>query len=245
MPGWASVLKIGLRYGGKAIKAVGSSLGGAVVHPQRTIKGLGSAGKTLAVGAAATYVGWEKLTTDKSVARIVGDAVVGEKTIDSVGKKVDGVADTISGFKETASNAVESVNNAISDVGSKWNGMSNFLQGVFSGNGGNMLGSFFSNLGRGNVSGLSLAGLVLSAFLIFGRFGWLGKIAGAVLGMMMLGNNVNMAQVLGGQQQHAPAPAPAPTTEPVRQPAPAQQPVPPVAVATEPEIPREQIHRGR
>ena len=245
MPGWASVLKIGLRYGGKAIKAVGSSLGGAVVHPQRTIKGLGSAGKTLAVGAAATYVGWEKLTTDKSVARIVGDAVVGEKTIDSVGEKVDGVADTISGFKETASNAVESVNNAISDVGSKWNGMSNFLQGVFSGNGGNMLGSFFSNLGRGNVSGLSLAGLVLSAFLIFGRFGWLGKIAGAVLGMMMLGNNVNMAQVLGGQQQHAPAPAPVPTTEPVRQPAPAQQPVPPVAVATEPEIPREQIHRGR
>ena len=212
MPGWAALLRIGLTYGGKALKAVGSSLGGAVVHPQRTIKGLGTAGKTLAVGAAASYVGWEKLTTDKSVARIVGDAVVGPSTIDSVSDKVEGVANTVSELKETASNAVESV------------------------------GNFFGNLGRGNVSGLSLAGLVLSAFLIFGRFGWMGKIAGAVLGMMMLGNNVNMAQVLGGQQRQAP---PSPAVEPQRQPVPAQQPAPAVAVAAEPEEPREQIHRGR
>lgn len=242
MPGWASLLRIGLTYGGKALKAVSSSLGGAIVHPQRTIKGLGSAGKTLAVGAAASYVGWEKLTTDKSVARIVGDAVVGPSTIDSVSDKVEGVANTVSELKETASNAVESVNNAVTSVDSKWNGMSNFLQGVFSGNGGNMLGNFFGNLGRGNVSGLSLAGLVLSALLIFGRFGWMGKIAGAVLGMMMLGNNVNMAQVLGGQQRQA---QPSPAVEPQRQPVPAQQPAPAVAVAAEPEEPREQIHRGR
>uniref|UniRef100_UPI00209FF8E4 hypothetical protein n=1 Tax=Vibrio cholerae TaxID=666 RepID=UPI00209FF8E4 len=32
----------------------------------------------------------------------------------------------------------------------------------------------FSNLGKGKVSGLSLAGLVAAAYLIFGRFGWLG-----------------------------------------------------------------------
>ena len=46
-----------------------------------------------------------------------------------------------------------------------------------------------SNLGRGNVSGLSIAGLVAAACLVFGRFGWLGKIAGALLGMMLIGNN--------------------------------------------------------
>ena len=34
--------------------------------------------KTATVGAAAGYVGWEKLTTDKSVVRIVSDAVIGE-----------------------------------------------------------------------------------------------------------------------------------------------------------------------
>ena len=61
-----------------------------------------------------------------------------------------------------------------------------------------MFGNFFSNIGKGNVSGLSLIGLIVSALLVFGRFGWLGKIAGAVLGMMMIGNNANLTSVLGG-----------------------------------------------
>ena len=43
-----------------------------------------------------------------------------------------------------------------------------------------------------DVSGLSIAGLVAAAFLIFGRFGWLGKIAGAFLGMMLIGNNAGV-----------------------------------------------------
>lgn len=42
------------------------------------------------------------------------------------------------------------------------------------------------------MSGLSIAGLVAAAFLIFGRFGWLGKIAGAFLGMMLIGNNAGV-----------------------------------------------------
>jgi len=56
----------------------------------------------------------------------------------------------------------------------------------------NMLGNFVRNLGHGNVSGLSIAGLIAAAFLIFGRFGWLGKIAGAFLGMMLIGNNAGV-----------------------------------------------------
>ena len=199
--GWGSLLKATFRYGGRAVKATASSVGGAVIHPQRTIRGLGTATKTAAVGGAAAYVGWEKLTTDKSVARIVGDAVVGPETIDNVSDKVDGVANTVTELKESVGGAVDTMNNAMTSVDSKWSGMSNFLRGIFSGNGGDMFGNFFSNLGKGNVSGLSLAGLVLSALLVFGRFGWLGKIAGAVLGMMMIGNNANMSQVLGGGQQ--------------------------------------------
>ena len=57
------------------------------------------------------------------------------------------------------------------------------------GNGLSTLGSFFSNIGKGNVSGLSILGLVASSLLIFGRFGWLVKIAGAMMGMMLIGNN--------------------------------------------------------
>ena len=60
---------------------------------------------------------------------------------------------------------------------------------MLGGNGLGMLGSFFGNIGKGNVSGLSMLGLVASSLLIFGRFGWLGKIAGALMGMMLIGSN--------------------------------------------------------
>ena len=52
-----------------------------------------------------------------------------------------------------------------------------------------MLGGFLGNLAHGNVSGMGVMGLVLSAFLVFGRFGWMAKLAGAMLAMMTIGNN--------------------------------------------------------
>lgn len=199
--GWSTFLKTTGKYVLKGGRATVESAGSAVIHPQRTIKGLGTAAKTAAIGGSMAYVGWEKLTTDKSVTRIVGDAVVGEGTMESVSNKVDTAIEGVNDLKEKVGETVNTMNEAMTDVNSKWSGMSNFLRGIFSGNGGNMIGNFFSNLGKGNVSGLSLAGLVVSALLVFGRFGWLGKIAGAVLGMMMIGNNANMSQLLGGQRQ--------------------------------------------
>ena len=199
--GWSTFLKTTGKYVLKGGRATVESAGSAVIHPQRTIKGLGTAAKTAAIGGGMAYVGWEKLTTDKSVTRIVGDAVVGEGTMESVSNKVDTAIDGVNDLKEKVGETVNTMNEAMTDVNSKWSGMSNFLRGIFSGNGGKMIGNFFSNLGKGNVSGLSLAGLVVSALLVFGRFGWLGKIAGAVLGMMMIGNNANMSQMLGGQRQ--------------------------------------------
>ena len=199
--GWSTFLKTTGKYVLKGGRATVESAGSAVIHPQRTIKGLGTAAKTAAIGGGMAYVGWEKLTTDKSVTRIVGDAVVGEGTMESVSNKVDTAIEGVNDLKEKVGETVNTMNEAMTDVNSKWSGMSNFLRGIFSGNGGKMIGNFFSNLGKGNVSGLSLAGLVVSALLVFGRFGWLGKIAGAVLGMMMIGNNANMSQMLGGQRQ--------------------------------------------
>lgn len=201
--GWATILKAGkplLRWTMQGGKATIESVGSAVIHPQRTLKGLGTATKTAAIGGAVGYVGWEKLTTDKSVVGIVGDAVLGEGVTEGVSNTVNGVTSGVKDLTDKVGGMTESVNNAVSEVNGKWNGVSNFLQGTFSGNGGEMMGNFFGNLGRGNVSGLSIAGLVLSAMLVFGRFGWLAKIAGAVLAMMMIGNNVNMSQLLGGGQ---------------------------------------------
>lgn len=195
---WSSLLKTG----GKAAGATGKAVGGAVLHPSQTLRGAGSALKTATVGAAVGYVGWEKLTTDKSVVRIVSDAVIGEDTTKKIGDTVSGIGDGVKDLKDSVTGLSDNVNGAISSVDSKWSGMSGFLRAMFSGHGGDMFGNFFSNIGKGNVSGLSLVGLVVSALLVFGRFGWLGKIAGAVLGMMMIGNNANLSSILGGNSDH-------------------------------------------
>ena len=241
---WATVLKAGLKFMGSGAKATAKTVGHTVLHPQQTIKGMGTATKTAAVGAATGYVAWEKLTTDKSVARIVGDAVVGSDTIDSVGEKVEGVGNAVSNFGETASNAMNGVSEAVNGANNNLNGISNFLGSMTNGNGGNMFSNFFSNLFSGNVSGMSMLGLVASAFLIFGRFGWMGKIAGALLGMMMIGNNATLQQTMGGgmAQQKPQTPAP----DPQRALAQAQTPqTPQPVVVYAPEEERSVVHRSR
>lgn len=195
---WSSLLKYGgtaARGIGKATGQAGKSAGHAVLHPSQTLRGAGQAMKTAAVGGAAGYVAWEKLTTDKSLARIVSDAVIGESTTDTVVESVDGM-------KEKAGEAMDSV----SATADRWNGIGKFFQGIFSGNALDMFGNFFGNLAKGNVSGLSLAGLVAAAYLVFGRTGWLGKIAGLLLGLMLVGNNSNVRGQDGGSRAQAPQP---------------------------------------
>ena len=170
------------------------SVGGAIIHPSQTLRGAGSALKTATVGAAAGYVGWEKLTTDKSVARIVSDAVIGEEATNAISGTVKSAGNKVSQLTDKAEQTIANVNQATSDLSSTLNGASNFLGSVSNGNGGNMLGNIFSNLANGKVSGMSIAGLIAGAFLVFGRFGWLGKIAGAFLMMMTIGNNANLLQ---------------------------------------------------
>lgn len=188
---WSTLLK----YGGKAMKGVGTatattgkSMGKAVLHPSQTLRGAGQAVKTATIGGAVGYVGWEKLTTDKSVVRIVSDAVIGEPATNTLAETADGVRE----LTGKAGEAVSSVSGAVTGIDNKLNGVSNFLRQASGGGGLDMFGNFFCNLGSGNVSGLSIAGLVAAAFLIFGRFGWLGKIAGAFLGMMLIGNNAGV-----------------------------------------------------
>ena len=188
---WDSILK----YGGKAMKGVGTAtaatgkkMGNAALHPSQTLRGAGQAVKTATVGGAVGYVGWEKLTTDKSVVRIVSDAVIGELATNTLAETADGVRE----LTGKAGEAIGSVSGAVTGIDNKLNGVSNFLRQASGGGVMDMFGNFFRNLGSGNVLGLGIAGLVAAAFLIFGRFGWLGKIAGAFLGMMLIGNNAGV-----------------------------------------------------
>ena len=182
---WASLLKAG----GKAVTWAGKNAGKALLHPQQTLKGAGTALKTAAVGGGLGYVGWKKLTTDESVVGIVSDAIIGEKGTQKVKDTVHGAVDSVRDLKESVGNLTEKVTGAAENVDGKLNGISSFLSDVSSGNGGEMLGGFLQNLSHGNVSGMGVMGLVLSAFLIFGRFGWMAKLAGAMLAMMTIGNN--------------------------------------------------------
>ena len=189
---WASLLKAGgkaVKWAGRGAGKVLGTGGRAILHPQQTLKGAGEALKTAAIGGGLGYVGWKKLTTDKSVVGIVSDAIIGENTTQKVSNTVHGAVDGIRDLKESVGNMTDKVSGAAENVDGKINGISSFLSDVSSGNGGQMLGGFLGNLAHGNVSGMGVMGLVLSAFLVFGRFGWMAKLAGAVLAMMTIGNN--------------------------------------------------------
>lgn len=167
------------------------------VHPQRTLAGAVKAVKTATIGAGVGYVGWEALVNDKPVVQTVGDTLLGEETNaavkDTVHGTVSAVGDTIGAAKDAIGGVTDAVNN-VNTASSSWGGVGAFMKDITSGNGTNMFGNLFSNIFSGKVSMMSMLGLVASALLIFGRFGWLGKIAGALLGMLLIGNNSRVVQ---------------------------------------------------
>lgn len=158
--------------------------------------------KTAAVVGVSTYAGWKRLGTDESMGTAVGKTLregvdgSGDFTHDVVngftGKNtVEEVKDTtksmLDGLKDTASET----KGILGTLGDTLQGISKFLGNMFGGEGMGMFSNFFSNLGSGKVSGLGIGALIASAYMIFGRTGLLGKIGGALMAMMMIGNNSN------------------------------------------------------
>lgn len=186
MSKWATLLK----YGKKAANSsAATTMGDAMIHPQRTLAGLGKATKTAVVGGGMGYLAWENIVNDKPIVRTAADVLVGEETVDK-GLEVAGKAsDKVGNMAEKVGENMESISSSVSGVSGAWSGIGSFLKNMLGGNGLDMLGNFFGNIGKGNVSGLSMLGLVASSLLVFGRFGWLGKIAGALMGMMLIGSN--------------------------------------------------------
>ena len=165
---WASLLKAGgkaAKWAGRGAGRILETGGKAILHPQQTLKGAGTALKTAAVGGGLGYVGWKKITTDESVVGIVSDAIIGEKATQKVSDTVHWAVEGVRDLKESFGAMTEKVSGAAENVDGKLNGISSFLSDVSSGNGGQMLG------------------------LVFGRFGWMAKLAGAMLAMMTIGNN--------------------------------------------------------
>lgn len=184
---WTSIVN----YGKSAVRGSGRVITYGVTHPKQT-----------AIAGATGYAGWQYLANDRplidsagDVASKAADITFGEKRVDkateiatdtakTVGDKIDSATDTLSGAVNTARETTDALS-----------GISNFFQGLTSGNGLGMIGNFFKNLACGNVGGLGIAGLIGAAILCFGRFGFLGKMLGGLLAMMVIGNNFKPAQV--------------------------------------------------
>lgn len=197
MSKWSSILRIG----GKVVNnSATRTVGGAIIHPQRTLMGAGTAVKSAVVGGGLGYVAWEGIVNDKPIVRTAADLLVGEEAVDKGLEIAGDAADRVEKAVDKAGETLKSVNSSVASLNDSLGGVGTFLKEVTGGNGMDMMGSFFGNLGKGNVSGLSIMGLLASALLIFGRFGWLGKIAGAVLGMMLIGNNSKVQQTPVQQQ---------------------------------------------
>ena len=197
---WATILG----YGKKLVNnSATRSLGGAIVHPQRTLAGFGHATKTAVVGGGMGYLAWENIVNDKPVVRTVADVLVGEENVDKGMEMAGQAAEKVEEAVGEAGEALQDVKEGVATMNQTWGGIGTFLGNLTGGNGLDMFGNFFTNLGKGNVSGLGMLGLVASALLVFGRFGWLGKIGGLLLGMMLIGNNsrIEQAQPVGQSPQ--------------------------------------------
>lgn len=160
-----------------------------VAKPITSPGATGRAIKSATIGAGVGYIGWEALINDKPVVQTIGELAVGEETNEAIKETVSSVASTTSDLVGGVKDAVTGVSEAAGNVNATWGGVGTFMQDLTSGNGGNMFNNFFSNIFSGKVSMMSMLGLVTSALLIFGRFGWLGKIAGTLMGMLLIGNN--------------------------------------------------------
>ena len=180
-----------LWHGGASVAGAGTKVVTAVAKNPKT---------TVVTGVAA-YAGWDKLTNpDESIGTAVG------KTLRDGVEGVGGFAhDTVNGFtgektveqvRDTATSVVSDLQGAASEtkgllgtIGDSLRGISSFLGNLFGGNGGNMFGNFLNNLTSGNISGWGIGALIAASYMIFGRTGLLGKIGGALMAMMMIGNN--------------------------------------------------------
>lgn len=185
-----TIWKGGVKATSSVWKAGGAVLGAVARNPKTTV-----------VATIGSYAGWQKLThPDESVGTAVGktlrektgdtgtfahDVVNGYTGDQTVEKVTDTATNVLSELKGTATET----KSLLGTLGDTLSGISKFLGNLFGGNGTNMFGNFFNNLASGKVSGLGIGALIASAYMIFGRTGLLGKIGGALMTMLMIGNN--------------------------------------------------------
>ena len=195
--------------------SVWSNIGEYGIKSLKSVLSVGASGTKLAVkhpvisgvaglGAWATFGGDSDKTISENMGNKAADVITGTKDVakdfgkgfvggmskdNDVKDAAKAVGDAGKAAKETVEGAANRVGSAVSSFGDMVGGFVSTMSNVFGG-----VGNMLSGLMSGKTSGLGIAGLVASAFLIFGRTGILGKAGGLLLGMMMLSGMNRQAQ---------------------------------------------------
>ena len=163
---------------------------------------------------AGSVVGWKYFVNDESLLEQATEVALGDDA--SKGLKEKGVTGGLKGLAFGAEGADKSIGENVVDgmVGEgAYNHIShaagNAVDTVENGfQGGGLFSSLnpFDSVGQvassfwSGGSGMSLAALIPAAFLMFGNFGWMGKIASLFLGSLAM-KNMRMQQTVLPQQQ--------------------------------------------
>lgn len=176
--------------------------------------------KGVAGGVKTVFFGEEG--AGKSVGENVVDNVVGKGTYNKIGEKAGNVADAAGeGIQDVYNGARDMVSGLVHGRDGQGQGkaqyqpptdMTDYQQQALTGQQGNGLFSslgLFSGVGNaassilGGGTGLSLAALIPAALLMFGNFGWIGKLASLFLGSLAF-KNMRQQQVLMPEQPALP-----------------------------------------
>ena len=134
----------------------------------RALGGLGSHSKGALLGTGLAYGGWKYMTTGH---------VPGEQLLNTGAEVVEKAGSAVSKGLDAANKGLDYVNEGLDNAPELIHDTKEALTGGVSA----VTGGTF-NGGTG-----SMLGLVAGAFLLFGGFGWMGKIAGALLAALSLG----------------------------------------------------------
>ena len=150
----------------------------------RMLGGLGSHSKGILVTSGLAYGGWKWATTGH---------VPGEQLLNTAAGAVDKGVSVVSKGLDAVDTGLDYVNKGLDKAPEFIQDTKDALTGgTGTGEGGGLLGNLFGGVGN-LFSGLfsggtgSMLGLVAGAFLLFGGFGWMGKIAGILLAALSLG----------------------------------------------------------
>jgi hypothetical protein len=171
-------------WGKSLLKGGGKLLGGVGAHTKGVML-LGGGG----------YAAYQYSRTGQGALSTWGDLLMGKETMDKA--RNDGVGTVVGDFllgDGKTEKAVEKGKDLVSGVGDAVGGIAQGGSGLF-GTMGNMISGLFS----GGTS--SLVGLIAAGMMLFGNFGWMGKIVCGLIAAMSFGLfSVNSSQQQVNQQ---------------------------------------------